>query len=53
MSKTALDLQRRALALVNQGLAQQTSDAEFNELAQAAFGGIAVLTCWGREPYQT
>ena len=36
-NKTALELQQRVLALIARGVAQPTSDVEFNELAQAIF----------------
>ena len=37
MNKTALELQQRVLALIARGVAQPTSDDEFNELARAIF----------------
>ena len=37
MNKTALDLQQGVLALIARGVAQPTSDDEFNELARAIF----------------
>ena len=37
MNKTALDLQHRVLALIARGVAQPTSDDEFNELAYSIF----------------
>jgi hypothetical protein len=38
MNKTALELQQRVLDLIARGVAQPTSDDEFNALAQAVFG---------------
>lgn len=37
MNKTALELQQRVLVLIARGMAQPTSDDEFNELARAIF----------------
>jgi len=37
MNKTAMDLQRRVLALIGRGVDVTTTDAEFNELAQTVF----------------